>query len=146
MSDVRTTTAVLAPRAGLGWQIALWTSQILLAGFYGLSGFMKTTMTPEQLVPMGLNYAVDIPHWLLLFIGAMELAGAVGIVLPAIARIAPSLTPLAALGFVTLQVLAIVFHITRGELHVLPMNVVLVAIAVFVLWGRAAKAPIEGRF
>lgn len=139
------TTAVLPPRAGLGWQIGLWVTQVLLAGFYGLAGFMKTTMAPEQLVPMGLNYAVDIPHWLLLFIGACELAGAIGIVLPALTRIQPWLTPLAALGFVAIQVLAICFHLTRAEIHGLPMNVVLLALAAFVVWGRTRKAPIEGR-
>lgn len=139
------TTAVLPSRAGLGWQIGLWVTQVLLAGFYGLAGFMKTTMAPEQLVPMGLNYAVDIPHWLLLFIGACELAGAIGIVLPALTRIQPWLTPLAALGFVAIQVLAICFHLTRAEIHGLPMNVVLLALAAFVVWGRTRKAPIEGR-
>lgn len=139
------TSAVIPARAGLGWQIGLWTSPVLLAGLYGSAGFMKTTMTPEQLVPIGLNYAVDIPHWLLLFIGACELAGAVGIVLPAATRIAPSLTRLAALGFVALQVLAIGFHITRGEAHGLPFNLVLMALAAFVLWGRTRKAPVKGR-
>jgi len=138
-------SAVLSTRPGLGWQIGLWIAQLLLAGFYGLAGFMKTTMTPEQLVPIGLNYAVDIPHWLLLFIGACEIAGAIGIVLPAATRIAPSLTPLAALGFVALQVLAIGFHIMRGEAHSLAFNVVLLALAAFVLWGRAWKAPLRGR-
>ena len=139
------TTAVLPSRPGLGWQIVLWITQVLLAGFYGLAGFMKTTMAPEQLVPIGLNYAVDIPHWLLLFIGACELAGAVGIVLPALTRIQPWLTPLAALGFVAIQVLAICFHLMRAEIHGLPMNAVLLALAAFVVWGRTRKAPIEGR-
>ena len=66
-------------------------------------------------------------------------------VLPALTRIQPWLTPLAALGFVAIQVLAIGFHITRGEVHGLPMNVVLLALAAFVVWGRTRKAPIEGR-
>ncbi|MFN4922215.1 MULTISPECIES: DoxX family protein [Bradyrhizobium] len=138
-------TAVLNQRAGLGWQIGLWISQILLAGLYGLAGFIKTTIPPAQLVPMGLNYATEFPHWLLLFIGFAELAGAVGILLPALTRIMPSLTPLAALGLATIQVLAIGFHISRGELNVLPMNLALLGLAVFVLWGRVKKAPIARR-
>ena len=143
MSNVN--TAAVTPRAGLGWQLGLWSSQILLCLFFGASGLFKLFVAPESLVPMGLNYATDIPHWLLLFIGIAEAAGAIGIVLPALTRIEPSLTPLAALGFVALQVLAICFHLMRGEIHGLPLNFVLVALAAFVLWGRTKKAPIEPR-
>jgi hypothetical protein len=44
-----------------------------------------------------------------------------------------------------LQVFAIVFHVSRGEAVVTPLNAVLLALAVFVLWGRGRKAPIAPR-
>ena len=143
MSNVNAT--IDAPRAGLGWKLGLWAAQILLSLFFGASGVCKLILPPPTLVLMNVNYATDIPHWLLLFIGAAETAGAIGILLPALTRIRPSLTPLAALGFVTLQVLAICFHLMRGEIHGLPLNFVLVALAAFVLWGRTKKAPIAPR-
>lgn len=67
-------------------------------------------------------------------------------ILPAATRIAPFLTPLAALGFVIIQVLAISFHGIRGETgQTLPLNIVYLALSLFVLWGRTRKAPIPSR-
>ena len=97
MSDVHNLD-VIPDRAGRGWQIALWSAQLLLA----LSGLSKNVMHVDALVTMGLAYAKDIPYWLLRFIGMAELAGAIGIVVPALTRIKPILTPLAALGFATI--------------------------------------------
>ena len=145
MSTLQNTAAVPL-RAGLGWKLGLWSAQVLLSLFFGASGLCKLFVAPETLVHIGVNYATDVPHWLLYFIGAAETAGAIGIVLPALTRIQPFLTPLAALGFVALQVLAICFHLTRGEIAGLPLNFVLVALAAFVLWGRTKKAPVQGRW
>lgn len=125
-----------------GWSIALWIIQGLLALFYGWAGFIKLTMAPAALVGMGLAYANDLPHGLLLFIGTCELAGAIGLILPSLLRIKPSLTPLAAMGLSAIQLLAIPFHLTRGEGAVLPMNLILLALALTVVWGRNRKAPI----
>jgi hypothetical protein len=44
-----------------------------------------------------------------------------------------------------LQVFAITLHVSRGEAAVTPLNLVLLALAVFVLWGRGRKAPIAPR-
>jgi uncharacterized membrane protein YphA (DoxX/SURF4 family) len=133
-------------RAPFRWEIALWSAQILLALLFGAAGVMKTFLAPEALVPMGLTYATEIPYWLLRFIGVCELAGAVGVILPALTRIMPIYTSLAALGFVMIQVLAIGFHIMRGEFaEMAAMNLSLLALSAFVLWGREAKAPIKPR-
>jgi membrane protein DedA with SNARE-associated domain len=67
-------------------------------------------------------------------------------ILPAATRILPWLTPLAALGFALIQVLAIVVHANLGETAMtLPINLVLLALSLFVLWGRWRKAPISPR-
>jgi hypothetical protein len=52
---------------------------------------------------------------------------------------------LAALGCTVLQVFAITFHVSRGEAVVTPLNFVLLALSLFVLWGRGRKAPIASR-
>jgi len=49
------------------------------------------------------------------------------------------------LGFIAIQMLAIPFHIVRGESEVTPFNLALLALSVFVFWGRAFKAPIASR-
>lgn len=127
------------------WNIGLWVAQIILAAVYVMAGFMKLTQPIDALVASGMAYAGDYPELLTRFIGTMEVLGAIGIILPAATRIAPFLTPLAALGFATIQVLAIGLHTMRGELQVLPVNFVLLALALFVLWGRLRKAPISPR-
>ena len=70
-------------------------------------------------------------------IGVVEVAGAVAMILPIMLDIAPWLTPLAAAGFVAIQILAIGFHARRNELRqMLPINLVLLALSAFVLIGR----------
>jgi uncharacterized membrane protein YphA (DoxX/SURF4 family) len=131
----------------LAWQIGIWSAQILQFLAFGPFGLMKTFLSPEALVGMGLSFARDVPYWLLRFIGISELAGSLGIVLPALTRVMPFLTPLAALGFVTIQVLAIGFHIMRGEFAMMvPLNFALLGLSLFVLWGRTRKLPISPRY
>ena len=77
--------------------------------------------------------------------GTAELAGALGLLLPALTRIKPSLTPLAAAGLVTIMALASVFHATRGESGGIVVNLVLGSVAAFIAWGRYKKAPIAAR-
>jgi hypothetical protein len=78
-------------------------------------------------------------------IGAIDLAGGLGLLLPALTRIMPRLTPLAAIGCAVLQLAAMVFHASRGEFALLPLNVILFTLAVYVAWGRVRGAPIAAR-
>ena len=136
----------VVPRTSPRWHLMLWVVQILLAALFGLSGAMKLFIAPADLARIGLGYAAEIPHALLLFIGVSELAGAVGLILPAAMRIMPFLTPLAALGFALIQVLALLFHYQRGELaEMAPMNLTFLVLALLVAWGRFRRVPITAR-
>lgn len=128
-----------------GWNIALWVGQVLLAGVYVMAGFMKVSQPIDALVASGLTYASDYPELLTRFVGTMEILGAIGIILPAATRILPALTLLAAVGFSVIQVLAFGLHTMRGEYGVLPVNIVLLALSLFVVWGRMRKVPITPR-
>jgi len=79
------------------------------------------------------------------FLGVVDLAGGVGLLLPSLTRILPRLTVIAAACCVVLQILAIAFHASRAEFAVLPMNVIYIGLALIVLWGRGRKAPIAPR-
>jgi len=140
------TNMTAAGKTGLNWwTIALWVAQILLALFFGGVGIMKLTQPIEALGAM-MTWVNVSPVWLVRFIGFAELAGALGMILPAVTRILPFLTPLAALGFVIIQVLAIGVHASLGETGMtLPLNIVLLALSLFVAWGRWKKAPIAPR-
>ncbi len=125
-------------------RIALWIAQVLVAVVFCGSGFTKlTTPIPElsAMMPWTGEYSVSFVRG----IGLIDLLGGIGILLPALTRILPWLTVLAALGCVLLQALAIAFHLSRGEAMVVPLNLVLIALSAFILWGRARKAPILAR-
>ena len=77
------------------------------------------------------------------FIGISEFLGAIGLILPAATKIKPSLTPLAALGLLTIMILAMAFHLSRGEVQATPVNIVLGGLAAFVAWGRTKRAAIS---
>ncbi len=140
-----TDTANSTPSTGRGWTIGLWVAQVGLAAMFGMAGVNHAAMPIAALASMGMGWAADAPEWLVRVIGVAEVAGALGMILPSATRILPRLTPLAALGFVVIQVLAMGVHATRGEFAVLPFNLVLLALALFVAWGRTRKAPIASR-
>lgn len=125
--------------------IGLWGAQGLLALAYFVAGASKAFIPLPELATQ-MSFVADSPAWFVRFIGIAEIAGAVGILLPAITRILPMLTPLAALGFSIIQILAIGVHASYGETaQTLPMNLVLLGLSAFVLWGRWKKQPIAPR-
>jgi putative oxidoreductase len=140
-------TDVTSATAGRNWwNLGLWVTQVLLAAFYAMAAFFKLTQPMESLAAAGMTYATDYPELLTRFVGTVEALGVLGIMLPAATRVMPWLTPLAAAGFSLVQVAAIILHASRGETATtLPMNLVLLALSLFVLWGRWRKAPIEAR-
>ena len=135
-----TTLPHTAPQSRRGLRIALWVAQVLLAAAFGMSGLMKLS-TPIADLAAQMAWVASVPPALVRFIGAAELAGAIGLILPALARIQPRLTTLAAVGLIVVMVLASIVHATRGEFGMLPVNLVLGALAAFVAWGRSKAAP-----
>ena len=131
-------------KPGTGIRVTLWIAQFLVAGMFIMSGVMKLATPIPELAKM-MPWAGEYAAWFVRSIGLVDLAGGIGILLPALTRIQPRLTVLAALGCAVLQVFAIVFHLSRGEAMVVPMNLFLLAASVFVFWGRSKKAPILPR-
>lgn len=135
----------LTPARSKGWSIGLWASQVVLAGMFGMTGFNHAFLPLADLAQMGMGWVNSAPEALVRVIGFAELAGAAGILLPALTRILPWLTPLAAAGLALIQVLAMPVHIMRSEWYVVPFNLVLLGLALFVFWGRRSKAPVLSR-
>jgi putative oxidoreductase len=138
------TLAHRTARSSQALVIMLWIAQILLFAAFAMAGFLKTTTPLDQLAGM-MPWVGAVPGGLVRFIGCAELAGAIGVLLPAVTRVQPGLTPLAALGLLTVMLLASIFHLSRGEAQVLPTNAVLGGLAAFVAWGRSRRAPIAAR-
>ena len=124
--------------------IALWIVQALLAAMFIMAGFMKAAQ-PIDALAEALPWVTSTPVGLVRFIGISEVLGGVGLLLPSIFRIKPSLTALAALGLALVMVLAMGFHGSRGEFDAIGINVVLMGLAIFIAWGRGKKAPIQSK-
>ena len=120
--------------------ITLWVIQVVLAVMYLMAGYQKA-FGDLAVVVKTIFWVAYTPAPLVRFIGTCELLGAVGLILPAALKIRPQLTTLAAAGLSLIMLLANIMHIYRGEYYVLPMTLLLLAMAAFVAYGRWKLAP-----
>jgi len=119
----------------------IWVAQILVGLLFLAAGFMKLTQ-PKAKLQTNMKWVEDFSPNTIKGIGALELLGGVGVILPSLTNILPVLSPLAALGLVLVMVGAIITHIRRGETPVIVVNLVLLALAAFVAYGRFIAAPL----
>lgn len=110
----------------------LWIVQGLLAAAFLGAGAGKLMKSPDELVEMGMDYADDFSGGQIKTIGALEVLGGVGVVVPAAVGVVPVLTGLAAVGLVLTMLGAIVTHVRRGEYPMIVVNLILGAMAGFV--------------
>jgi hypothetical protein len=115
--------------------IVSWTAQALVAVSFIAGAYIKLSFPISELASMW-PWAGSLPVLAVRVLGVVDLAGGVGIILPALTGIKPRLTVFAALGCVMLQICAIVFHLGRGEVDVLPVNIFLLGLSSIVLWIR----------
>lgn len=121
---------------------ALWIIQGLLAAAFLLAGVMKMTQ-PLNTLSKSMAWVRAVPGGFVRFIGVAEALAAIGLILPMATGILPWLVVAAAAGLVIVQVGAAIFHFTRREMQMIPINVVLLLLAVFVVVGRLAIVPAE---
>jgi uncharacterized membrane protein YphA (DoxX/SURF4 family) len=123
--------------------MALWIVPIVLAvAFFG-SGLLKLVRSKDQLVTSGFGWAEDFSPSTIRLIGVAEILGALGLILPGALHIAPILVPLAAIGLALVMVGAAVVHSRRKETPMIAINAVLLALALFVVWGRLGPYPLS---
>ena len=92
----------------------LWTIQFVLAALFLFAGGVKLVMSSEALAAS----TPQLSALFLKFIGAMEVLGALGLVLPGLTGIRTQLTPLAASGLVIIMIGATA--LTVATMGVLP--------------------------
>jgi hypothetical protein len=115
-------------------KLAYWIVAGLLAAVYLYSGAKKATQSQAQLQPMMAWAGTSVPMPLVRLIGVIEIAGAVGLIVPPLVGIAPVLAMAAAIGFVVLQVFATALHLARGETKDLGLNLTLIVLATAAAW------------
>jgi hypothetical protein len=135
-------TEVSRSTASRRLSIGLWTLQMFLAALFIMTGSMKAFMPADLLAAQ-----TPLPIAVVRFIGLCELAGALGLVLPGLLRIAPGLTSLAAAGLVVLMlgatILTPILIAPDPIMMLLPATVGV--LAAYVGYARLRLAPLRGR-
>ena len=117
--------------------IALWIVAGLLAAVFLFAGSSKLFIPREKLAKApGGGWTLDFSAGFVKALGAVEILGAVGLILPALLDIAPVLVPLAALGLVLIMVGAVITRLRRHEPKAMVADLAYLALAGFVAWGR----------
>jgi uncharacterized membrane protein len=120
----------------------LWILQGLLAALFLFAGVSKFVMPAEELTK-------GMPDWLsisfLHFIGVCEALGGIGLILPALLRIKPGLTPLAAAGLVIIMIGATAVTLMTGPVAPALIPLVTGLLVAFVGYGRWKLAPLQAR-
>jgi uncharacterized membrane protein YphA (DoxX/SURF4 family) len=125
MSNIVAADEAQAARAT---NVALWMLQAVLAFQFAGGGLLKLTGSPEM---VELFAAVGVGQWLRYMVGTLEVAGAVGLLVP-------RLSGLAALGLAGLMVGATTTNLfVLGESPWLPIGLLLAS--ALIAWGRRSR-------
>lgn len=95
--------------------IALWILNILLAFAFIAAGSMKLIRPKAAIVDGGMAWADDFSQPSIKVIGAAEVVGGIGLILPLLTGIAPILTPIAAAALTVVMIGAVAVHARRKE-------------------------------
>ena len=116
--------------------LVLWIAAALLALAFLATGLLKIVRSKEQLAAAGMGWTESFSPAVIKAIGVAEVLGAIGLILPAVLDVATFLVPVAAVGLALVMVGAATTHLRRKETPMVVLNVVLLALALFVAWGR----------
>jgi len=117
--------------------LILWIIAGLLAAVFLVAGANKLFISQEKLAKApGGGWVLDFSASFVKALGAVEILGAIGLILPGLLDIAPILVPLAAVGLAVIMVGATVVEFRRHEFTHVLLNLAYLALAAFIAWGR----------
>jgi hypothetical protein len=125
--------------------LALWIVAGLLAAVL-LVSTSKAFVPREKMASVGhaAEWVLDFSPGALRAVAALELLAAAGLILPAALDIAPILVPVTATCVALLFVGAATMRLRRGEKATIVPDLVYLAMAVFVAWGRFGPESFTG--
>lgn len=112
--------------------VAPWIAVGLLVVLFLLQGGMKLAGASHEVQAFTERWGY--PLWFMYVVGTLEVAGAVGLLIP-------KLRPLAASGLFLLMLGAIATHVRVGEWMALPLPVVAAGLAAWVAWEWRTNLP-----
>lgn len=117
--------------------LTLWIIAILLGGVFLLAGGTKLFIPRTKLANApGGGWVEDFSGGFIKALGAVEVAGAVGLIVPGAVDVAPVLVPLAAVGLAIIMVGAAIVELRRQEPKHVLVNLIYLALIVFLAIGR----------
>ncbi|MFC8236908.1 DoxX family protein [Streptomyces sp. NPDC056663] len=125
--------------------LALWIAAGLLAAVALTGGISKTFVPKEKLAAVhGGGWTEGAGVGFVKTLGLFELLAVLGLILPVVVDIAPVLVPVTAVCWVLLMVGAMVTHGRRGESKFVALNLIYLALAAFIAWGRFGPESFTG--
>lgn len=121
--------------------ILLWILQIILCAFFLFSGYEKINLTWQEISHISLNSSVN--RWLVVMIGWSEIVGAIGLILPAVLKVLPVLTPWAAASLAFVMTMATVFHLVQHEFMLMVLTLAIALSTGLIAYGRFVLRPIS---
>jgi uncharacterized membrane protein YphA (DoxX/SURF4 family) len=115
--------------------VILWVLQALLAAMFAMSGLSKAAQPLDELAGK-YPWMRDVSPATVRLIGALEMLGAIGLIVPAAVQVAPVLTPIAATALAVMMISAAAMHIRRKEPSSVRITAILVVFTTLVAWGR----------
>jgi uncharacterized membrane protein YphA (DoxX/SURF4 family) len=123
--------------------ILLWVLQILMGVYFIAIGVLHFVIPPGLPAPMSWMY--DLSPALHAISGTAEILGGLGLILPGLFKIQTRLTPLAGVGLALVMILAVFYHLPRGEMQNIATNLVTAAVVGFIAYGRWRLKPLKDR-
>jgi hypothetical protein len=125
--------------------VALWIAAGLLALVALVGGITKTFVPKEKLAHHeGAAWTRGFSAGFVKSLGVIEILAAVGLILPAVVDVAPVMVPVTAGCWVALMIGAMITHGRLGQGKLVMVNVVYVALAVFIAIGRFGPESFTG--
>jgi uncharacterized membrane protein len=119
----------------------LWVLQILLGVYFIAIGVMHFVV-PDGL-PDQMGWMYDLSTSVHVAAGVAEILGGLGLILPGLTGIRPELTWMAAAGLVLVMVAAAAWHLSRGEVTNIGVNLLNAAVLAFVAYQRWGPRPLS---
>lgn len=119
---------------------AAWVIQIVLGMFFIVLGVLHL-IVPEGL-PSQLEWMYDLPPWLHGVSGAAEILGGLGLILPGLTKMRMVLTSLAAAGLALVMLFAAAWHLSRGEVRSIVVNLLIAGVLAYLAYIRTRRIPV----
>ena len=121
--------------------ILLWVLQVLAALLYGASGVMKVFLFDQ--ISKDVRSFDALPRQVWMALGILELVCTVGLIVPGLLHLQPTLTVVAAVILAVESLVFIWVHVKYREVPPIVMSAVLGLVLAFIAYGRMVLSPLS---